>query len=243
MKMTRLFSWPVRLLAFGAVLCLPACLGTGQGTGAPEGAVFSADAGSKTEAGPDIVQEDSKPHPSGVSAPLNEWEGEGRYIVVVRGGVSRCFETLHRADGTDVQIVKSRVSGQIFKYDTVDGVESPYWTSCSLRYLRVTEGGADALQCTDILLKTDCRFEKEMEIADPGSVGFHLAMGQINLLHPEPYPACAPPSDPDFIAVKNELDFSGLAAENPPSCEQESQQGMMIKPFRPILKKLKNVLE
>lgn len=235
------FEW---VLVGCLVLGLPACLETGQGTGAPavasNGAVFSADAGSKTEAGPDVVQEDSKPHPGGVSAPLNEWEGDAKFALTVRGNVSQCTETLHRANGLDIQVVKSRLNGRLVLVDTGDGTEKPLLVGCALRFIRVTEGGADALLCTDILLKPDCTFHQEMEIADPGSAAFHLAKELINLLHPQPYPACVPPESPDFATAKNEFDFSGLATENPPPC---GQQRIMIMPGMTIHDKLKGGLE
>jgi hypothetical protein len=230
------------------VFCLPACLGTGKGTGAPgEGAVFSADAGSATDAGMDVVQQDADPHPGGVSAPLNEWEGESTFITVVRGDVSQCAETVHLANGTDKKVVRSRLNGRIVRVDAQDGTESPALL-CSLRYVRVMEGQGDSLQCTDIVLGPDCTFEKEMEIADPGSVAFHQSKSIVNLMKPQPKPACGSALDSEFLALKSEFDFTGLITENPPACPQEAQEGQQratIKPSRSIIlqDKFKGVLE
>ncbi len=246
LKMTRLFSGLVRLLALGAVLVLPACLGTGQGTRTSadeaDGSVFSADAVGKTEAGPDVAYEDAKPHPGGVSAPLNEWEGDPKFFTVIRGDVSQCSETVHLANGTDVPLVKSRVNGRIVMVDLEDGAESPGFL-CLGRYVRITEGGAESLQCTDILMKSDCTFQKEMEIADPGSVAFHRSEQSINFLDPKPHPACGPIVASEFKTLKSEFDFSGLNTESPPPCGQQSQQRMIIKPSKTIFNKLKNVLQ
>jgi hypothetical protein len=244
------------LLRFGriAVWCLalglPACLGTAQGPGAPgagpDGSVFSADAGGKTEAGPDVASaEDAKPHPGGVTAPPNEYEGDSKFVLVVRGGVSLCTETLHLANGTDKEVVNSRLNGRIVAIDKVNGTEVQVLQACSLRYVRVMEGEADTLQCTDILLAPDCTFQKEMGISDPGSVAFYKSDKPVDLFEPGGKPACGSGLDSDFFALKNEFDFSGLATENPPPCGAQQQRGMM-KPspsILPILPKLKNVAE
>jgi hypothetical protein len=194
----------------------------------------------------DVAQQDADPHPGGVSAPLNEWDGDAKFFTAVRGDVSQCAETVHLANGTDKKVVRSRLIGRVVRVDVDDGTESPALL-CSLRYVRVMEGQGDSLQCADAILGPDCTFEKEMEIADPGSVVFHMSKSVVNLMKPEAKPVCGSALDSEFLALKNEFDFSGLVTENPPACAQESQQGRQratIQPSRTIIQdKLKAVIE